>query len=322
MNDDDKSGAADSAALEDDEYASAFAELSAKKDEKASDHEPPSDPPDEEDGRDDGKEDAGDDKDDAGDDAPPPEKGAGEVDWSKAPPEFKAAYEKEMAEKSTMEKRLKGQLSGQSRRIRELESSSRPAAPQPAADEDEGGDDDDEELKRLREDYPDLASPILDRIEVLQKQNAELLRTEEGRREAVEEAKNQELLADHPDFYDYIGKNRDEFDAWLAEDDTPVGFIRIVNANYEGITDPAGAAKVFSAFKAYRGDATDPPQTSKDQGKTSSEEARRARQRRGAGAPPPRGPGSSTAGADPDSEDFEAHFKELSKKKDRERGFR
>lgn len=137
--------------------------------------------------------------------------------WANATPE-------QIAERDRLTRAVQASTGAQSalqRQVNELRKKQQ-AQPEPKADEAADGADDDADLARLREDYPDVAEPILRRMA---KFEARLTSTEkvattvvEDRAAADVQSQLQALSASHPDFQAYApgGKSAEEFEAWLG----------------------------------------------------------------------------------------------------------
>lgn len=207
------------------------------------------------------------------DDAPPPE-GAGQdqdaaptpgpadtasddVDWGALPPAAKAAYDRAQQQVQS----LKGRQSSLDRQLHAFRSQTA----QPPRDGDQGQGTqpaapaiDAEKLKALREDYPEIAGPLLDVIEDLQgkvtSQGATVARVQEADTEAFYAAQVGSLTELMPDWQTWGQDPR--IDDWLA---TQPRHIREAAArNSEFIVDASEAHDVIARFKAAHPSAAAP----------------------------------------------------------------
>lgn len=201
---------------------------------------------------------------DQGEDDAPPDDGraddgddgdaASSFDWSAAPADVRAAIEKE---REAIRQRYVGQLSGQGRRIAELEKRLRDATPPPAGPREEPPNED---LQRLREEFPEVADVILRQMDQqakiirdLQSNVSVLARGEQTRTEQMAAAERDRLLEQHPDFYDVLTQHGPEFQAWRQSEDLPTRFSRIYEENRSRVSNAAEAAEMFAAFKRDMG---------------------------------------------------------------------
>ena len=185
--------------------------------------------------------------------------------WSKADPVVRDAFE---TYKRDMELRLngaRGRASGQERelqqlrqRLAELEAGNGNAHQNgQAAANDEGGQNatplSDESLNRLREDYPEVAGPLLDVIGDLKAQIGQLQAPvgvlQQQQQVAALTAQEQLLASQHPDWLQAASDDR--FRGWLETQPTSIkeAFAR----NESAIVDGADAALVIGKFKSDLG---------------------------------------------------------------------
>ena len=115
----------------------------------------------------------------------------------------------------------------------------------------------DERLEQLREEYPEVASPILDKMAKLEERVEALTTSETARAEsAVADALADEhdaLLARHPDLPSIVA---DPAYAEWVKAQTPA-IQRIVQENAQAVVNADDAALVFDLFKQSRGRTTE-----------------------------------------------------------------
>lgn len=182
----------------------------------------------------------------------------------------------------------------------------------------------DADIRRLQEEYPEVARPVLQQISSLQKQLNETQRrldqretTETQReREQALDREEQALAQKHPD-WDKVTA-RPEFTAWLATQ--PRYVVEAIQRNGEAIVDAEEAADVIGRFKQATGIAHAPaaaaasaPAAATATGASANLAARRQRQLESGAAVTSRGAGP--AGGPPD--DFDAAFAYYASKKGR-----
>lgn len=234
--------------------------------------------------------------------------------WSNADPVYREAFD---TFKRDMELRLngaRGRASGQERelqqlrqRLAELEAGSGNAQQTgQAAANDEGGQRatplSDDSLNRLREDYPEVAGPLLDVIGDLKAQISQLQAPvgalQQQQQVAALTAQEQLLASQHPDWLQAASDDR--FRGWLEEQPTSIkeAFAR----NESAIVDGADAALVIGKFKSDLGFAAPAQQR---QAPTNPVQDRRQRQIAAGRDAGRNGPPASTGIA---QDDFDAAY--------------
>lgn len=172
--------------------------------------------------------------------------------WASAPPELKAAYEEERRARNNLEHRIRsddGRVAAMQRRIAELES--KLPKPRENAPPGETPQDRAERLKQLREDYPEVAQPILQEMDEM-RQTVETLRSLEEQRMQQGFAYQESVLAEnHADWRQVLGSNGATFQAWLEDQPKAVRESAMLNANQ--IVDANAAADVVGRFKQFLG---------------------------------------------------------------------
>lgn len=238
--------------------------------------------------------------------ASPADKASDEVDWSQAPPAFKAAYEADKARQEHAVKSLKGRLSALDRRLEEY----RKAAPQHSdASGDQSSDDDDEHklIGEFREDYAEIAKPIelmLKRagidLDKAQPKPAESSFSPDQIEAAQAEAAILETM--HPD-WNTLDMNA--YNDWIEAQ--PDHIKRMAANNSELIVDAQEIGDVISRFKASQTAQAHP-----------SQQPNARRQAQLSGAKSVRTTQPAVAQGDPD--DFDAIFANAARKTDQKFG--
>lgn len=113
-------------------------------------------------------------------------------------------------------------------------------------------------LKKLRDEYGDVVGPLVDEVEDIRKRSAAQVRE---RQEAIDANKaeverlqleeEKSFRKEHPDGFDTLTANAEEFEAWIADDNLPSKYQRIFERNYEGITNASEAALLIGKFKEH-----------------------------------------------------------------------
>lgn len=218
---------------------------------------------------------------------------ADEIDWSAVPPAVRTAYEKIQHEA----KSLRGRVSAADRTLHQLRTRPAPQAPQgtdkapakPALTE--------EQIAQLRDDYPDVAGPILDMMESLRADVAGVRQQDEETREAAILAANVADLGEvMPDWQQWGSDQR--FETWITTQ--PRHIQEAAGRNSQHIVDVGEAHDVLSRFKAAHSAAAPAP----------TPNPRRDRQLRAGGDATTRQPATVTDVPD----DFDAAFKAHAKK--------
>lgn len=244
-----------------------------------------------------------------------PEKGAQSeqedetpIDWSKAPPEVRKAYEKLEADRNKLqqsERSQRGRVSTLQRQLNEQAARERQrqagAGPQTGADKSKPAAKtdpllDDPEIKAVVDEYPEVAKPILKAVRQVAERQAQRDQVDEDKaRVAHWEAQADLLKEAHPDYQDVIAADPNAWRDWIQTQ--PRHVIEAANRNLKEIEDAAEAADVFSRFKAFRSAQQAPPENGGNaetgQGKTGSLSGRRQRQLDSSSAARGRGPGTA-----------------------------
>ena len=108
--------------------------------------------------------------------------------------------------------------------------------------------DEDEKLKTVREEYPEIVSPLLDTIEELrarlEKVEAPVRQFGQSQADHVKQSEYAKLEAVHPDWKDYA--NDDRFGGWL---ETQPRAVQEAAARNQDVSDGVEAAWVLGMFK-------------------------------------------------------------------------
>lgn len=179
-----------------------------------------------------------------------------------------------------------GRQTAYQRRIEELERqlAAREAPPKPTPEQEKARED---RMKQLREDFPDVAEPLLEEIERMRgEHSAELkaIRAAQGaQQEATYRAEAAKLETAHPGYQDFYGQHKDAIHAW-ADTEAPVRVRDALYANLKELVNAEAAAEALTLFKRHAGIET-PGETPPDGGKDKSLTARRERQKAAAASP-------------------------------------
>lgn len=205
----------------------------------------------------------------AGDEPPAGQTPTNDI-WANATPELREAHEAAIRDEKLRTETIKGRQSAADRKIAELT-----AQLARAGQGDQGGSPqqpgatepkqevlaDDAALKQLREDYPEVAGPLLD---LIAKQNEQLAKLTpavtafetQQKSAAISEQENL-LTKEHSDWAD--AATDDRFGGWLESQ--PRAIKEAMQRNFSAIVDGAEAALVIGKFKADVGFAKAPAPT-------------------------------------------------------------
>lgn len=188
----------------------------------------------------------------------PPAAEAPQVDWSKAPPELRAAHEALVADRARLEqseRSQRGRVSAMQRQLDELQRRppGAPAAADPAAAPPKKGTFTTEKGKAFAGEYPEVAGAVAEEIETVKAELAEAkeaLRTvAEDREKAVLAEQLSILEAEHSDWRTVAAKGSG-FKEWVT---TQPRHIREAAArNAKVIVDAEEAADLIGRFKEFR----------------------------------------------------------------------
>lgn len=202
----------------------------------------------------------------------------------------------------------RGRISALSRQLEELRAAAKPAGPTI-----------DERLKQVREEYPEIAEPILEVVNDIRRET-DLQRQERQQKEA--ERREAEVKKVHPDFDTYVREHQAEFTAFF--DRAPAAIRQAFVDNADGIADEGNAILALTTFKNFV-QATTPKQGQPaPKGATPQQpQGRRERQMAAAAAAPTArstvSPNNPASGSPDDDWDY---FERLDREKERRRGAR
>ena len=236
--------------------------------------------------------------------------------WKDAPAHLREAYEQSKRDAEYRLNSANGRVSGQDRRIteltRELDRLKQGGQAQPQGQQEEQtASDANDQVKQLREDYPEIANPLLNRIEqldgIVQQLREPVNNIADERAQAVRLQQYSILQQQHPDWEQYA--NDDRFAGWL---ETQPRAVQEAAARNTDVTDGNEAAWVLGLFKS----AINAPSTVETPAPQSGGDPRRQRQLQ-AGRDGGSGNSAPTQSGIPD--DFDAATAAYAAKLDRQR---
>lgn len=197
--------------------------------------------------------------------------------WANAPPELREAYQELQRKATNLEHQTRsdrGRLSAMQRKLAELQSSQQQQRPTQAEQtksdnaQKAGAGSREDRMKQLREDYPELAEPIIEYIRDLEQKVAgvdeisqtvkQLQTVEQSREQAYIQQQENTLSQFHPDWQSVLQTNGATFQAWIEDQPRAIREAAMRNANQ--ITDAQAAADILTRFKQHLGMASSPPQ--------------------------------------------------------------
>ena len=199
---------------------------------------------------------------------PPAAKESHDDIWANADPKLREAFEAERSKAVRTEQQLRtqdGRLSSAMRQLNQLKQQLAPKRDaEGAANEGEEAKTKEERRKQLREEYPDVAAPILDDLAELQ-ETVKALTTQthaslENEAQTLAAQEEQRLLDNHPDWGEYgaSGKSNKEFVDWVMKQ--PRYVVDAVERNGAQIVDSVEVSDILDRFKRETGRATDQAQ--------------------------------------------------------------
>jgi hypothetical protein len=166
--------------------------------------------------------------------------------WATVPQAIREQFERERLERQNLElqfNRERGRTSSLTKKIEALTPRSAPKEPAKRA----------EDLQKLREEYPEVAEPLLGVIDELQGQVGALTSAVQttAQQKSLDEVK---ALRDvHPDYLEVVQKHQDEVDAWIRDERHPRWVLRAYEENGQQIVDSKAVIKIMNEFKAFKG---------------------------------------------------------------------
>lgn len=185
--------------------------------------------------------------------------------WANAPAELRERYEAERRDNDLRLRSANGRVSALDRKVQELtrqleeaqRGGQKPGTTQ-SSDGSQGNDDDGDHadgalskdtLAQLREDYPDLAGPLIDMLETQAQQITRLSKGvgafEQTRENAAIAEQEGVLASQHPDWE--AAASDDRFAGWLESQ--PTSIKEAMARNFDRIVDGNDAALVIDKFK-------------------------------------------------------------------------
>lgn len=238
----------------------------------------------------------------------PPAEAAPQDLWETVPEALRNEYRTIRHERDSD----RGRIAAYQRRIAELEAAQQAAAAQPAAAAAPApqNSDIDQRLRQVREDYPELAEPLIAVIEQVRREAEQLGQRQQQQLQRYYADQQRRLSAAHPDWSTVFTQNAAELAAWLPTQ--PDEFRAALERNAQAIEDAEEAAAVVAAFKAHlqQKQAPAPAVRPQPQAVTPPRDARRERQILGATAVAPAGRQAVSATL-PEDADEEAIWAEL-----------
>lgn len=187
--------------------------------------------------------------------------------WATASPEQRAAFEQLQRDSNLRLRSVQGRQSAADRelararqRLAELEAArTAPAEPKPQGGTDQSQQGDDDRFKQLREDYPDIAGPLVDVIGELRKE----LGTLKGGVDQVQQDRTATILSEQqstldtkaPDWREVLGDDR--FLGWLET--APRAVREAYQRNENQVVDGAEAVWLVAQARAGLGIGTEAP---------------------------------------------------------------
>lgn len=225
--------------------------------------------------------------------------------WSTADPKLREAFEAEKQARERAENAVRtnsGRLSQAHQELNTLRAKVAEVSGAPAAGNDAG---DEESLKRLQEDFPEVAKPILAELERLKGTINELTQQQQGRSEQEQEqyllGQQQELEKVHPNWLER--SSTQEFAAWFWRQ--PRYIQDGIRRNGDGIVDAAEAIDLFNRFET---------ETTGSSGQQDQTAAKRARQLEAGRSVPAKSPPAT--GSTPD--DYHSEWERLKQQEKRQ----
>jgi hypothetical protein len=165
--------------------------------------------------------------------------------WAKAPKELREQYEAAQQRAAMLElqfNRERGRTSTLTKKLNEIERPPTPAK-EPA--------DRKADLAKLREEYPEVAEPLLEELDDLKGVLRTLTAAEQERQSAVVEAQAAEVRKLHPDYQDVIVKHADTFAAWVEDPRHPRWVKDAFERNRENIVNAREVIPIVTEFKKF-----------------------------------------------------------------------
>jgi hypothetical protein len=242
--------------------------------------------------------------------------------WAAAPPEIRAEFDRIARERADLELKLKretGRTSQLTRKLNELAPPPAPASPEVAAERNK-------RLATLREEYPEVATPLLEVIEEQQQQVAALTQAVTSQQESKAASQAEDLRKVHPDYAEIIAQDPDRFDAWVRDQNHPAWVLPAYERNGQRIVEAEPVIKILNEYKRYLGlplPGSQPPARKQEQtGSTTSLADKRKRQLEGSFNPSGGRSQVGSSDAVPDEGDPEEIWEAIERQEEKQRARR
>lgn len=208
--------------------------------------------------------------------------------WANAPAELREAHERQMRDADLRVRSANGRVSALNRQLQNYRQQGEQTGTEPQTQQRETQtqvpsaqpgqiDLNAEQYQRLREEFPEVAGPLLDLIAMQNGQIQRFAQTagafEQQQVSAVISEQERLLTEQHPDWNEVTQDDR--FGGWLETQ--PTSIKQALQRNFDAIVDGADAALVIGKFKQDMGIGAAPPPPPNPQ-PTPSQDDRRQRQ--------------------------------------------
>lgn len=246
--------------------------------------------------------------------APPADSQSTDI-WASAPEEYRTAFENYKRDSEYRQSSLKGRLSASDRELARLRASQQTQQPSRQSGDDSGASDENDpfnpqRMAQLREEYGEVAGPLLDMVDAL-KGNVDQLRApvaviEQEQQLAQYHNQVDALATKHPDWQTAF--SNEAFPAWLEQQ--PALIRTAIERNANTIVDGEEAALVLDLFKRDigAGQTPPPPTPQKDQQDQNRLSDRRQKQLEAGRDAAIRGGQAATAGVPDDYEAAQDYY--------------
>ena len=136
------------------------------------------------------------------------------------------------------------------------------------------------QIDKLREEYPEVASPLIAEIDDLRSTVSQLAQGEQERQQSRVAVEAVEVKKVHPDYQDVIRSNFDEFDAWVRSPQHPRWVLDAYEQNAQQVVNSKDVIAIVTEFKRFKGlpvggAKTEPPKPGTSQPDPIAERRRR-----------------------------------------------
>lgn len=186
--------------------------------------------------------------------------------WTNADPRLRKAHEDAIRDAQLRIEGIKGRQSKADKEVQRLRerlaqleaqqgTGNRTEQHQAGSEEAAPAKSTDDRLDKLREDYPDIAGPLVDMIEAQAAKIGELEKPignlQQEREQAYYAAQERVLSSTHPDYREVINADLDRYNGWLASQPKVIQEIAVRNEHH--VVDGAEVALLVGKFKADLG---------------------------------------------------------------------